>query len=69
MQPILKKQFVQLDGDPSPALPRGQAGAGHGRCRKTVRLLRVEEIVHALELTCSCGEITVVQLEYPQERE
>ncbi len=30
-----------------------------------MRLLELAGRVHALELVCSCGEVTVVELDYP----
>lgn len=32
---------------------------------KDVQLLERDGIVHAIALRCACGELTVVQLEYP----
>ena len=31
---------------------------------KSVKLLEHEGVVHAIELVCSCGEVTVLELEY-----
>ena len=41
----------------------------HGaRCKKSVQLLSEKNVVHAIEMRCSCGEVTVVELEYgPQQ--
>jgi hypothetical protein len=33
-------------------------------CAKTVRLLKLDGEVHAIELTCTCGERTVIELAY-----
>lgn len=66
MQAIVKKQFVQVDGAASsPGAPVRAGGAA--RCKKNVRMLRADSVVHALEITCSCGETTVVELEYTPE--
>lgn len=67
MQSIVKKQFVQVDSNAVGAPPR--PGAVSTRCKKSVRLLRIESIVQAIEVTCACGEITVVELEYPTGKE
>ena len=69
MQTILKKQFVQLD--PVERLTGAKPGSlGAVRvCEKRVELLRVEGVVHALEITCSCGEKTVVELDYTEGKE
>jgi hypothetical protein len=34
-------------------------------CEKTVEVLRLEGVVHAIHVTCSCGEVSVVELTYP----
>ncbi|MCP3914779.1 MAG: hypothetical protein GY711_04365 [bacterium] len=33
-------------------------------CEKAVRLLESEGLARAIEITCSCGEVTVVELDY-----
>ncbi len=63
MTSIIKSSSVReaLPGSsPAPARPaRG--------CEKDVELLRHDGVVHALQITCSCGETTVVELTYPEE--
>ena len=73
MQTIIKHDRVRVDetqSDVPSALPARQAaGAGaksQARCKKSVQLLREKDVVHAVELRCSCGEITVVEFEYGQ---
>jgi hypothetical protein len=67
MSTIIKKnrvRQVEPGTQPSPEAPlprRPQRG------RKKVELLRVQGRVRALELTCSCGEKTVVELDYAGE--
>jgi hypothetical protein len=67
MSAIIKKKNVRQvepGAQPSPAAPlprRPQRG------KKKVELLRVQGRVRALELTCSCGEKTVVELGYGDE--
>jgi hypothetical protein len=67
MQAIVKKQFVQVDAQEHTAAVRGSAAPRS--CKKSVRLLRIEGAVQALEVTCSCGELTVVELEYQASKE
>jgi len=67
MQSIVKKHFVQVEAQAGGAA--GRAANGAARCKKSVRLLRVGTLVQALELTCSCGEVTVVEFEYPAQEE
>jgi hypothetical protein len=70
MSAIIKSSNVRLDdsdpsGSPAPAVPNARPAAAAAAHEKRVELLRVAERVHALELTCSCGEVTVVELDYP----
>jgi hypothetical protein len=62
---IIKKELVRLAeaGAPTPQ----QAAARPARHAKGVQLLRVGGRVRALELSCSCGERSVIELEYPDD--
>jgi hypothetical protein len=65
---IVKKQFVRVDaGDAARAVrgPLPARGAPARACSKEVRLLQLDGRVRGLEVTCSCGEVTVVELEFP----
>ncbi|MBK8180324.1 MAG: hypothetical protein IPK67_15820 [Planctomycetes bacterium] len=75
MQSIIKHDRVSLEeaaGVPSalPARTPGSAGGGKSgtRCKKGVELLRENGVVHAIEVRCSCGETTLIELEYAPER-
>ena len=50
---IIKRQRVNLE-------PYARA-SGQAHQEKSVRLLRRDGVVMALELSCSCGEVTVVE--------
>ncbi|MCE9593756.1 MAG: hypothetical protein K8S98_06150 [Planctomycetes bacterium] len=64
---IIKHHSVRLDtaaSTVSAALPKGRApraGQNH------VELLRVDGKLRALEITCSCGETMVVELDYADD--
>ncbi len=59
MQSIIKKQAVRLTATPEPcATPTGRPGG------PAVELLERDGVVHGLQVTCACGETTVVELEY-----
>ncbi len=64
MSSIIKNHLVRLGGDPStPAPARASCSPA-----KEVRLLRADGTVRAIELRCSCGEVTVLELEFePKE--
>ena len=71
LQSIIKHGRVHVDesqADVPSALPT-RAGAAAGakssaRCKKSIQLLREKDVVHAVEVRCSCGEITVVEFGY-----
>ena len=64
MKSIIKKNQTR---EPS----AGEVGARapstqRSGCEQTVRLLSEGGLVHAIEVTCRCGQVTVVELEYPE---
>lgn len=58
MNPIIKKDRVVPAGTEPTASKRRRAHA------RVARLLSVEGDVRAIEFQCSCGEISVIELEY-----
>lgn len=71
MNTIIKHDRVRAPDSPSetaPALPSRASVPGASRngsrCKKSVQLLRENDVVHAIEVRCSCGEITVVEINY-----
>ena len=70
VQSIIKHDRVRLDEDsggvPSalPARADLTPGKSPARCKKSVQLLRDKNVVYAIELRCSCGEVSVVEIEY-----
>jgi len=69
-QPIIKHNLVHT-GPPrrrnGTSAVRVLEGKDRGPCsgEKAVRLLKEGGRVRAIEFTCSCGEVTVVELQYP----
>lgn len=59
MQSIIKKAALAA----APA--RQPSPARSPDCAQGVRLLREGGVVHAIEITCSCGEVALVELDYP----
>lgn len=68
MPSIIKRTSIRPTEPGPPTSPSGGPGRGPGargaRCRKDVQLLREGDVVRAIQLTCSCGESTVVELSY-----
>lgn len=63
MQSVIKSGQVR---HMQPGVPQPDSQRGTPVCRKSVRLLEVEQVIHAIEFTCSCGEKSVVELDYPE---
>lgn len=68
-QPIIKRSRVQLTlGQPKKATPV-QLGGAPGACapgEKSVRLVEEDGRILGVEITCCCGEVTAVELMYPE---
>lgn len=76
MQSIIKSARVTLGSrpvgpagtvgsvEPKGPLP-GRTAPEPARCEKTVRLLDTHGLATAIEVVCSCGEITLVELDCP----
>lgn len=61
---IIKRNAVRLgERAPNPGAP---ASFSSSRCAPptSARLLRADGVVRAIEVTCACGEVTVLELEY-----
>jgi hypothetical protein len=70
-QPIIKRDRVRVNardrqkGTTRVCLIKTGEPTPHGQ--KAVRLLEEGGRTHAIEFTCSCGEVTAVELTYPGE--
>jgi hypothetical protein len=75
MKNVIKKEFVRVQ-DAAPRMRHAEVGA-HGAsdassaCGRTsgapgVRVIRTDGRVHALEVTCPCGEVAVIELAYEE---
>lgn len=71
MSSIIKSNRVRVDARVAAAGGAQRVGPGASQpseaCEKAVRLLEMGGRVHALELSCLCGEITIIELDYPSE--
>ena len=63
---IIKRAHVHVG---QPTSHASGVGRGHGQtlAAQGVKLLREGDDVRAIEITCACGEITVVELQYPTD--
>jgi hypothetical protein len=59
--PIIKSSLVKLN---APAARVRQAAGERHNGRKTARLVEVDGRVRAIEVTCACGETTLVELAF-----
>ncbi len=64
---IIKRESVRLDvARPAPgAAPRAACKSAP---KRSARLLRADGVVRAIEVTCACGEVLVLELEFDPAR-
>ncbi len=60
MSSVIKSGRVRLEA--APLRPRGEVS-----CEKSARVVHVEGVARAIEVRCSCGELTLVELAYPED--
>lgn len=67
---IIKHELVRVEEND----PARVDSSGHGKAcvaEPSARLLEIEGRAHAIEVTCGCGEVIVLELDYgaqaPQE--
>ncbi len=70
MKNVIKKQFVRVEDrvaktDHPELTPVAQGAAA--KASPGVRVVRVDGQVQALEVTCRCGDVSVIELEYEAE--
>ena len=68
MKSILKRDQVKLD-EPERHRP-ARAPAAPGSCAPTgasARLVRVDEHTQAIEFTCACGEVSLIEIQPPKK--
>jgi hypothetical protein len=67
MPSVIKHSHVQVDGTSAASASIAQPDAPLPKsCAKSVRPLLVGGVVRAFEVACSCGAVTVVELDYPE---
>jgi len=68
MASIIKSNHVRVQERTAPGAA-GSAASSRQRHEKTVQLLHIEGRVQAIELVCTCGEKTLIELDYdPAEK-
>jgi hypothetical protein len=63
---IIKRAHVQV-GQATSHTHGVSRGAGQSLEAQGVKLLRDGDDIRAIEITCACGEVTVVELQYPTD--
>lgn len=61
---IIKRQRVLLDGQEARPAAQAAAAAPAACTKKNARLVEHDGQPRAIEFTCSCGETTLVELEF-----
>ncbi|HEX6886365.1 MAG TPA: hypothetical protein VF530_23520 [Planctomycetota bacterium] len=59
---IVKRQHVRLET--SAACAPARAAGAPAQSTPSVRLLRLDDETHALEFTCACGDVALIEIEY-----
>lgn len=63
---VIKRNQVRVDGEARPRPRADEQNVAHdgipGAGAASVRLLRLDENTQALELTCSCGEVSLIEI-------
>ena len=60
MSSVIKSERVRLEVAP-------RRSRTESACEKSARLVHVDGVARAIEVRCSCGELTLLELEYPAE--
>jgi hypothetical protein len=69
---VIKRAQVQLDGaprraDPPAASPNGAEPAAPLPAHAArARLLQLDDHTQAIELTCACGDVSLIEIERPK---
>ena len=67
MRSVIKREQVREEHGPRPKSQResrADACSGAGAPAPGLRLVEANGRVHAIELTCKCGEVSLIELEY-----
>ncbi|HIG11712.1 MAG: hypothetical protein ABGY71_08740 [bacterium] len=68
---IIKHDCVQLATSSAPGADRSLSASTPGQriqaSQKGVRLIHKDQDVRAIEITCACGGVTVIELQYPAD--
>ncbi len=70
MRSIIKAAHIQLEGhDVNNFSDKGSAASAVKRARaipKSARLVQIDGVAKAVEVTCSCGEVHMVELDFEE---
>jgi hypothetical protein len=70
MKSIIKREQVQVD-EPGARRPSrataGAAAAGSCAGSASARLVRLDEQTQAIEFTCACGEVSLIEIQPPKK--
>lgn len=71
MEPVIIKRARVALGAAAPRQEKGSqpTSCANGPSRRTLRAVEQDGVVVAIELTCSCGEVSLVELRYPNDAE
>lgn len=65
MRTVIKKDRVHLIESDQPATAEAKrTAAPNHRAERAARLVEIDGEVRAIEFRCSCGEVSLIELEY-----
>ncbi|MEQ1893556.1 MAG: hypothetical protein ABL998_13515 [Planctomycetota bacterium] len=70
MKSIIKREQVKVDGPGAQRAARTAAPAGsEPACAgaASARLVRLDEHTQAIEFTCACGEVSLIEIQPPKK--
>jgi hypothetical protein len=65
--PIIKNAFVKLNSPANAGARPGAAAHERAHGRRSARLVEIDGAVRAVEITCPCGETTLVEFAFEEK--
>jgi hypothetical protein len=59
---VIKRSQVRMEGSGPRPLPAAEASSEPACAAAPVRLTRLDENTQLLELTCSCGDVSLIEI-------
>jgi hypothetical protein len=67
LQKVIKRERIHSGPTPRDPGRNGQKPTARPAARKGARLIHVDGRLQAIEVTCACGDVMVIEIEYESE--